>query len=153
MQHAQPRSLSRRRVEQLLSKSNSYRSAGTRIEILSRHFVGHPYQVNPLVGSADIPEVFTVSLDAFDCVTYIETILALSRAKNTDQFLECLRKIRYVGGRIRWAGRNHYMTEWIRSNVRAGALKRMSLPANVTQVVKERTLKGVPGLPPVRARF
>jgi len=153
MEHAQPRRLSRRRVEQLLSKSKSYRSAGSRIEILSRHFVGHPYQINPLIGSADTPEVFTVSLDAFDCVTYIETILALSLAKNTDEFLEYLRKIRYGGGRVTWERRNHYMTEWIRSNVRAGALKRMSLPTDVAQVVKERTLNGVPGLPPVRARF
>jgi N-acetylmuramoyl-L-alanine amidase-like len=153
MGHAQPRRLSRRRVEQLLSKSKSHRSAGSRIEILSRHFVGHPYQINPLIGSAGTPEEFTVSLDAFDCVTYIETILALSLAKNTEEFLEYLRKIRYEGGRVAWERRNHYMTEWIRSNVRAGALKRMSLPADIAQVVKERTLDDVPGLPPVRSRF
>jgi hypothetical protein len=153
MGHAEPRSLSRRRVEQLLSISKSHRTAGSRIDFLSSHFVGHPYQINPLIGSADTPEEFTVSLDGFDCVTYIETILALSLARNTDEFVEYLRKIRYEGGRIAWERRNHYMTAWIRSNVRAGALKRMSLPADIAQVVKERTLDDVPGLPPVRSRF
>ena len=77
MQHARPRRISRRRVERLLSKSKPSRSAGSRIEILSRQFLGQPYLVNPLIGSADKPEVFTVSLDAFDYVTFVETILAL----------------------------------------------------------------------------
>jgi hypothetical protein len=105
-----------------------------------------------LVGSADTPEVFTVSLDTFDCVTYVETVLALSFASNADEFQEWLRKIRYEGGRIAWERRNHYMTGWIRSNKRAGLLRRLALPG-VHVAVKERTLNGVPGLPAVRSRF
>jgi hypothetical protein len=152
MKHAHPRRFSRRRVEQLLSKIKNYSSAGSRIEILSRHFLGQPYQVNPLIGSAETPEVFTVSLDRFDCVTYIETILALSLASTVDEFVQWLRTIRYVGGCISWERRNHYMTGWIRSNTRAGALRRMSLPG-VKAVMKERMLEAVPGLPPLRSRF
>jgi hypothetical protein len=152
MQHAQSRGLSRRRVEQLLSKTKPHRSAGNRIEILSRSFLGKPYKTNPLIGSSDTPEVFTVSLDEFDCVTYIETVLALSRAANTDEFLEWLRRIRYENGRVQWDRRNHYMTEWIRSNIRAGALRRLSLSSLAT-VVKDKKLDGVPGLRPVHARF
>jgi N-acetylmuramoyl-L-alanine amidase-like len=152
MQHARSRPLDRRRVEGLLSTTKSCSSAGSRIEILSRHFLGRPYQSNPLIGSAETPEVFTVSLDAFDCVTYIETILALSLASDADEFKGWLRKIRYQDGRIAWADRNHYMTGWIRSNVRAGAVRRLSLP-DVRVRVKERTLSVVPGLHPVHARF
>lgn len=151
MQHAQPRRLSRRRVEQLLSKARSSRSAGDRIEILSRNFLGKPYKTNPLIGSADSPEEFTVTLDEFDCVTYIETVLALSLASNPDQFLKWLRRIRYENGRVEWKRRNHYMTGWIRSNVRAGALRELSLP-NLA-VVKKKQLDDVPGLRPVQARF
>src|SRR2546426_4702400 len=134
MEHAHPPRLSRRRVEQLLSKAKSQRSAGSRIEILSRHFLGLPYQSNLLIGTAGTPEVFTLSLDAFDCVTYVETILALSIASNVDEFVEWLRRIRYEQGRIAWERRNHYMTGWIRSNVRAGTLRRMSLPGVATVV-------------------
>src|SRR4051812_48620961 len=116
MEHAQPRGLSRRRVEQLLSKTKSQRSAGRRIESLSRHFLGTPYSINPLIGSAGTAEVFTVSLDGFDCVTYIETILALARSSSVGEFPTWLRKIRYVDGRVTWERRNHYMTQWIRNN-------------------------------------
>jgi len=151
MQHAQSRRLSRR-VERLLYTAKFCGSAGNRIEIFSRHFLGHPYQINPLIGSAETPEVFTVSLDAFDCVTYIETILALSLAANSDEFEEWLRKIRYQNGRIAWERRNHYMTGWIRSNLRAGAVRRLSL-RDIRVRVKERTLNGIPGLRPIRTRF
>jgi cell wall-associated NlpC family hydrolase len=152
MQHARPRLLSRRRVERLLSKTKSFDSAGCRIEVLSRQFLGQPYQINPMIGSAETPETFVASLDTFDCVTYVETVLALSLAATPDQFTEWLRKIRYEGGRIAWKRRNHYMTGWIRSNVRAGAVHRLALP-NVPIVVKNRTLNGVPGLPASRVRF
>lgn len=152
MEHARPRHLSRRRVEQVLSYTKTSGSAAGRIEILSRHFVGLPYQNNSLIGSADTPEVFTANLDGFDCVTYVETVLALSLASNAGQFVDWLRKIRYESGRIAWKRRNHYMTGWIRSNLRGGALQRLSLP-RVKTVVKDRTLNVVPGLPPVRTRF
>jgi len=152
MEHAQPRRFSRRRVEQLLSKAKSQRSAGSRLEILSRNFLGQPYVFPALVGSAETPEVFTASLDTFDCVTYVETSLALALSSSPDDFVEWLRKIRYENGRVEWERRNHYMTGWIRSNVRAGTLRRPPL-RDVTPVVKKRMLNVVPGLPAVRSRF
>ena len=91
MKHAQPRGLSRRRVEQLLSKTKANRSAGSRIDILSRKFLGKTYKPYPLIGSVDTPEVFTASLNGFDCVTYVETILALSRSSTVADFVEWLR--------------------------------------------------------------
>src|SRR5438105_15363237 len=129
MKHAQPRGFSRRRVEHLLSKTHSHRSAGSRIDILSRCFLGHSYKENSLIGSADTPEVFTVSLDRFDCVTYIETVLALAHASSPDEFVDRLRKIRYDKGRIEWERRNHYMTAWIRNNAREGFVKSVSIQA------------------------
>src|SRR5712692_5361563 len=145
MRHAQPRGLSRRRVEQLLSKTKYDRYAGRRIDVLSRHFLGHPYKPNPLIGSANTAEVFTASLDGFDCVTYIETIVALARASNVDDFTEWLRKIRYEQGRIQWERRNHYMTQWIRNNVLQGIIKPVSMPATPI-VSRQRVLNVVPGL-------
>ena len=151
MGHAQSRRLSQGRLDRLLSGSRTSRSTGPRIEFLSRHFLGQPYQSNPLVGSATESEVFTVSLDSFDCVTYIETILALALSSKAGDFTEWLRKIRYQGGRVAWNRRNHYMTGWIRSNISAGALQRVSA-AGLPKVVKDRTLDSVPGLAAVRTR-
>src|SRR5712691_10552544 len=145
MKHAQPRGLSRRRVQQLLSETRHDRCAGSRIDVLSRHFLGHSYEPNPLIGSADTAEVFTASLDGFDCVTYIETVLALARASNVDDFTDRLRKIRYERGRIQWGCRNHYMTSWIRNNASEGVVSPVSIPA-IPTISKERVLNVVSGL-------
>jgi hypothetical protein len=151
MSHAQPRGLSRRRVEQLLAGTKDDDSTGSRVDTLSRHFIGYSYKPTPLIGSADTAEVFTASLDGFDCVTYIETILALACASNVDDFIDWLRKIRYEQGRIEWERRNHYMALWIRNNVREGIIKRVSMPA-VSILSRERVLNVVPGLPAQRTR-
>lgn len=151
MKHPRPRGLSRRHVEQLLSATKYDRSAGSRIDVLSRHFLGHSYKPNPLIGSADIAEVFTASLDGFDCVTYLETVVALARASNVDHFTKWLRKIRYERGRIQWERRNHYMTLWIRNNVRNGIVRPVSMPA-VPILRTERVLNVVPGLAAQRTR-
>ncbi len=151
MKHAQPQGLDRRRVEHLLSKARSNGSAGGRIDTFSRQFIGHPYVNNPLIGSAGTSEVFTVSLNGFDCVTYVETILAMSLAANPDEFVEWLRRIRYEGGCVEWRRRNHYMTQWIRNNVRIRALRHIR--TSVPRVSKKRLLNVVPGLPPRRIGF
>ena len=151
MKHAQPRDLSRRRVEQLLSQTGYNGSAGSRIEFLSRQFLGRPYAANALVGSPSTPEVFKASLDSFDCVTYVETVLALSQSSTLDEFVDSLRKIRYEKGSVRWERRNHYMTGWIRNNSRIGTVSRLF--TRVRSIVKERILDVVRGLPPIRTRF
>jgi N-acetylmuramoyl-L-alanine amidase-like protein len=149
---AQPRGLSRRRIEQLLSAAKHDRSLDRRIEVISRAFLGRPYKTNPLIGSADSPEVFTVSLDGFDCVTYIETVLALALASNAESFVAWLRKIRYERGRIQWERRNHYMTGWIRNNTSSGIIKPVSIAA-IPALRKQRVLNTVAGLAPQRARM
>ena len=121
------------------------------MDALSRQFIGLPYRTNPLIGSAGEREVFTASTGEFDCVTYVETVLALALSSNVDEFAGWLRKIRYEGGQIDWKRRNHYMSEWIRNNARLGAVRRLAAP--VRQVSKERLLNVVPGLAPVNARF
>ena len=151
MKRAHPRGLSSRRVAQLLSEAKHEHSAGGRIDVLSRHFVGHSYEPNPLIGSADTAELFTASLDGFDCVTYIETVVALARASDVDDFIEWLQQIRYERGVIQWERRNHYMTGWIRNNVRAGIIRPVSMPG-VRQVSRERVLNVVPGLAPQQTR-
>jgi hypothetical protein len=122
------------------------------MNVLSSELLGHPYICNPLIGSAEDREVFTASIEAFDCVTYIETILALSRASTVEQFVKWLRLIRYQRGKVDWKRRNHYMTSWIRNNTRAGIVRTVSMPAR-TWISKYRLLNVVPGFPPVNVRF
>jgi hypothetical protein len=149
MKRAHLRSSSRRRIQKLLS-TTSNGSAGSRIEAISSAFLGVPYS-STLIGNAETPEVFVVSFDAFDCVTYMETVLALALASDPAQFEDLLRKIRYDKGRIEWRRRNHYMTHWIRNNMRDGIVRRIA--ARIPRTGKVRTLDILPGLPPVKTRF
>jgi hypothetical protein len=149
---AQPRGLNRRRVEQLIGATKDERSTAGRIDVLSRRFVGYPYQSNPLIGSAETAEVFTTSLQGFDCVTYLETIVALGCASSVDDFGDLLRRMRYDRGRIDWDRRNHYMTDWIRNNLRDGILRRIPMRA-VPTVSKVRILNVVRGLPARRTQM
>ena len=145
-----PLGLNRRCVRQALIEAKHDRSTATRIETVSRHFLGSPYKSAPLIGSAETPEVFAASLEGFDCVTYIETVLALARAATVDGFIKWLRKIRYEHGRIEWKKRNHYMTGWMRNNLREGML-RLVPTRGIPTVRHERLLNVVPGLPSRRA--
>ena len=145
MKHAQLRGLDRRRAARLLTDTQCDLAIANRIDILSRRFLGYPYKANPLIGSAERAELFVASLDCFDCVTYIETILALARATDVDDFIEELRRVRYEHGCIRWDQRNHYMTRWIRNNVREGIVKPV-LVKDLLTVRRDRLLNVVPGL-------
>jgi hypothetical protein len=121
------------------------------MEVLSASLVGCPYEAHGLVGSAETPEVFTASLEGFDCVTYVETVLALARASDPAGFADELRRVRYDGGRVEWARRNHYMTDWVRRNARAGIVGPVAAGGLATR--KEKTLDAVAGLPARKARF
>jgi hypothetical protein len=152
MKVVQPRGLNRHRVEQLIRAAKDERSVAGRIDLLSRRFLGYPYQSDPLIGSAETAEVFTTSLEGFDCVTYLETVVALARACNVDDFADLLRRIRYDKGKIEWDRRNHYMTDWIRNNLREGIIRRVSMRA-VPTVSKVRVLNIVRGLPARRTQM
>jgi hypothetical protein len=107
--------------------------------------------VNPLIGSVDVPEEFTATLDGFDCVTYVETALAFAGARSANDFIRRLKGIRYKGGEVVWRRRNHYMTNWIRNNTTAGYVSRMSLGAPARS--KKRVLNMLPGLRPQTKSF
>ena len=145
MKRTRPQGLNRRRVNQLLSKTKHEPRIGRRIEVLSRVLLGAPYKSNPLIGSADTDEVFTAGLNGFDCVTYIETIMALALSEIADDFTEWLRKIRYEHGEIQWIRRNHYMTSWVRNNAREGIVRPVLVPT-ISRINRVCMLSIVPGI-------
>lgn len=122
-----------------------------RMEVVSRALLARPYVDFPLVGSPDQPEVFTASLRGFDCVTFVETVLALSLASSPARFADILRRIRYAGGRADWRHRNHYTSDWIRQNTRAGFVR--PVPIGASPVTRTRTLSVLRGYPALRMRL
>jgi hypothetical protein len=100
----------------------------------ARSYVGAPYQDNPLLGSHDKAEKFVTSKSSFDCVTFVETVLAecLSSQLQTTYEHE-LRNLRYKNGFVDWLSRLHYFSEWLTVNASRGFLSPVFSPPITTR--------------------
>jgi hypothetical protein len=103
-----------------------------RIEFISRAFLGTRYRANTLIGGPTRRERFVVRDDAFDCVTFCETMLAMARARDYAEFETALKTIRYANGVVRWDERNHYFADWSRRAVENEICWPVDLPKSVT---------------------
>ena len=62
--------------------------------------------------------------DAFDCTTFVETVMALSMGDSPKRFLEVLNDIRYQDGKISLFTRNHFTSlDWTPNAERFGFLR------------------------------
>lgn len=122
---------------------NSPTMAKTVLE-LGKSFRGNPYpkskidttrRANGTVKLQPISEeVLVVNLRIFDCVTFVENMIALSQTRRSnkptfDNFKGYLRKVRYRNGEIDYAARLHYFSDWLYENEKRGILK------NITQEI------------------
>ena len=146
-----PLELNTAEAEALLEEVSDTVNLRERTERISARFLGSPYFANPLEGGPDTPEVFKASLEGFDCVTYIETVLALARSRSVDQFIVEMREMRYAGGRVDFYHRNHYMVDWAARNEGRGIIK--DITTGPKAVVKTRTLSLIESLPAKTATF
>lgn len=118
-----------------------------RIGKVSRRLLGTPYRQEPLGGGPDLPETVSVSVSAFDCVTYVEHVVALAMSGTPAEFPRFVRRLRYRQGRVTWEDRNHYMTDWIGNNAREGLVRRLGERSGLW-IVRSRRLDLVPGVAP-----
>ena len=134
-----------RRVAGILAQLGGASPLSVRLEQASRELLGAPYQTSPLRGSIDQPEEMVTRTDRFDCVTFLETVLALGLSAHPKQFVETLRAIRYQDGVVDFRARHHYMTDWHRANRRQGLLRELIPQAEARE--EPRTLSVIDGLP------
>jgi Protein of unknown function (DUF1460) len=69
-----------------------------------------------------------VNLKTFDCVTFVENMVALTETRrallpNFDIFKQKLTNVRYRSGQIDYAARLHYFSDWLFENEKRGILK------------------------------
>lgn len=96
-----------------------------RIESVSAAFHGVPFLDAPLGEGpgAAYDQGPLYRFDGFDCTTFVETVVALATSKKAAEFEGRLKKIRYRGGKIAFAQRNHFpCIDWIPNNTRSGLL-------------------------------
>jgi hypothetical protein len=121
------------------------------MRIAAELLVGSPYLSNPLIGGPAEPERLILGLDAFDCVTFVETVLALARSGSEAKFRLELRRTRYRAGCVGWRTRLHYFSEWLQANQRRGAV-RLRTAGPGARIIQAR-LAILEGLPPRSVRF
>jgi len=98
-------------------------SLAQRVEAVSELFLGVPYKLGSLGEGPDgeFDRDPLIRFDAFDCTTFVETVMALSLDSDLDSAVRTLQKIRYKDGQIGYATRNHFIElDWVPNNVRAG---------------------------------
>lgn len=106
----------------LLSDSNPPQTAhgiAQRIETLSGLLLQSPYLANGLGEgeNAKFDPDPLVRFDAFDCTTYVETVLAGAFSNTQPVFMYHLRQLRYRQGEVDFAARNHFPSaDWIPNN-------------------------------------
>jgi hypothetical protein len=90
-----------------------------RTDSASKLLLGRGYLLGPL-GEGDSARGEPkprFRLDSFDCVTYLETSLALARARDISDLLSRMDSIRYLDGRAEWRWRNHFFEgDWLPRN-------------------------------------
>jgi hypothetical protein len=114
---AGPSSAGEARIARLIAETQKLSTVPQRIDAISAALRGTRYRGDTLIGGPRRPELFVLRDDAFDCVTYCETVLAAARAHDAGSFEDGLREIRYRNGYVNWLERNHYFFEWCQHNV------------------------------------
>ena len=104
-------------------------------------FIGNPYpksNINPLPNANGVvklqpisQEVLVVNLRLFDCVTFAESMIALTQTRrsntpNFEIFKQNIAKLRYRNAEIDYAARLHYFSDWFFENEKRGILKNIT---------------------------
>ncbi len=111
---------------------------GTLTQVVGQSFLGREYKANLLDRAPSLAnghETLLASLQQFDCVLFVETVLALaqtirqpdlSEAQAEQLFFSALQQHRYRHGQLDdYCSRLHYFSDWILDNQRRGLVQEM----------------------------
>ena len=87
-----------------------------RLKMVSEPFIGAPYQNSPLgEGDAQGPDGDPlIRFDAFDCTTFVETVMAMAMTSTLTEAERVLLTIRYRESEVTFLKRRHFPeAEWI----------------------------------------
>lgn len=117
----------RQKIEQWLQEAKSLPSDSCRTLHFAKKMLGVPYVAGTLDGNDE--EQLVVRIDALDCTTFVETVLAFSIADKREErdfegFKKALTDVRYRDGILNgYTSRLHYFSDWIRNNEQMGFVK------------------------------
>ena len=141
---AQPEDIARfEKVVQYAKQQNlPDRPIGEIVQAIADNFLGKPYAEGLLDKSGE--EKLIVTLNQFDCVLFVETVLAISRGVavqdyNYHNFVNRIEDQRYLNGKINgYCSRLHYFSEWINDNQKRQTVE--NITAQLGGVPMKKTL-------------
>ncbi|MFI4919332.1 MAG: N-acetylmuramoyl-L-alanine amidase-like domain-containing protein [Legionellales bacterium] len=101
-----------------------------RIDWFSAKFLGDKYLLGALGEGpgARYDQFPKYRTDAFDCDTYVTTVVSLALAHSLKSFQQCLKHTRYQNGKATYLYRNHFTSiDWNKNNQQRGVLKDITL--------------------------
>ncbi len=126
-----PDSLTARTYDAIMDRADAQgvarRPYGEIVQWVGEQLQGRPYVAGLLDASPE--ETLVVDLTRFDCVLYIENVLAIARQialgeRGVAGYADHVSTLRYRDGeRDGYCSRLHYFTDWIRDNQRRGLLR------------------------------
>ncbi|MGL5508667.1 MAG: N-acetylmuramoyl-L-alanine amidase-like domain-containing protein, partial [Microcoleaceae cyanobacterium] len=111
-------------MEYAKNKNLATNSMANIMQAIADYFLGTPYVANLLDGSSQ--EKLVINLKGFDCVLFVENILAIARSIASNDytfinFVQGIENLRYRDGQINdYCSRLHYFSDWIRDNEKRG---------------------------------
>lgn len=117
----------RRIMEHARERRLHARPMGEIVQTVAEELLGRPYRAGLLDMTPD--ETLVISLTAFDCVLYVENVLALAQAIAVEDYsyggyVRNVEALRYRDGRMNgYCSRLHYFTDWIGDNHARGLVR------------------------------
>ena len=129
-----------------------------RLFYFSEHFKETPYLLGGTgEGFFTMPETAPVfRFDSVDCVTFLENVLSLAKAKNENSIFQTLVNVRYLNNEISYQTRKHYfIADWILKGNTAKLIqtKEDTLIQKKIPKLKFFANKGIKGIPDEQITF
>ena len=128
-------------IEYAKKQNISQLPMGEIIQAIADYFIGTPYIAGLLDQSNQ--ESLVITLDGFDCVLFVETVLAMARGIAVQDysyptFVNHIIDQRYWNGQINgYCSRLHYFSEWIADNQRRGNIVNIAAELGGERVNKQ----------------
>lgn len=113
---------------------------GARITTISAAMMGTPY-LNDATGEATAPDFDPPArYDAFDCLTFVEEVLALTLSADERGAAEIRNSLRYGHGQApSYENRKHFMLQqWVPSAIAAGWVRDITAEVGETRLLEKR---------------
>ena len=97
-----------------------------RLNYFSAAFLGKKYEKGALGEGSEAPfdQNPMYRTDSFDCMTYVNTVLALLHADNLTEFQQKMREINYQNGQVLYQNRYHFTSiDWNPNNEEKGFIR------------------------------